>query len=125
MAVNFDRAMIELVREIRRRAPANDKPGIKLANPEILEELAVLYHKSKDIVFKTLIKELFERAGNDSLENFTAETESKKFQSQIYRGQAKLVESKDTSSEPAAEADSEEKAKKRKTRIYRGQVIEI
>ena len=128
MAVNFDRAMIELVREIRRRAPADEKPGIKLANPEILIDLSGLYHKSKDVIFKTLIKELFERAGEDWLENNEEASTPTQFQSQVYRGQTKLVESKTQSeTENIAEESSEEaeKTKKRKTRIYRGQIVEI
>ena len=63
--MNFTKQMIDLVKEIRRRASSEAKPGIKLANPELLEELIPVYQLSTDTVTKALIKELFFVAGED------------------------------------------------------------
>ena len=44
--------MIELVYEIRRRVPSELKPGVKLANPELFDELRDFYFKRADAVAK-------------------------------------------------------------------------
>ncbi|MGQ9427500.1 hypothetical protein ACXYTJ_16565 [Gilvimarinus sp. F26214L] len=61
--MHYSKAMIELVFEIRRRVKSELKPGIKLANPGLMDELAEVYHSSKDTILRTLIKELLNSAG--------------------------------------------------------------
>ncbi|GLS25026.1 hypothetical protein [Marinibactrum halimedae] len=119
MKINFDRAMIELIREIRKKVSPEAKPKIKFANPEIFDELKVIYNKESDVILKALIKELFTRAGDKWLEKLepasSTATEKSDHQTKVYRGQTMLVEKrpKDTST------------KKKRTRVYRGQVVEF
>lgn len=114
--MNFDKSMIDLVREIRRRAPADDKPGIKLANPDLLHELLELHHHCADIITKTLIKELFAMAGDpwpQLLESPTPhEDPDIRYITKVYRGQTQLVPAKDNDNQP-----------KKPQRIYRGQIV--
>ena len=117
--MNFNKPMIDLVREIRRRAPSDFKPGIKLANPELLSELIPWFHSTKDAVVKALVKELFSLAGDEWIEKLdqppsTPEGDSEeKYITKVYRGQTQLVE-------VPAEKSSAEAATER---IYRGQVV--
>lgn len=110
----FNKAMIDLVREIRRRVPTEEKPGIKLANPELLYELSRWYKDGADIVSKALIKELFHIAGDPwpkTLEEEQKE-EGPRYVTKVYRGQTRLEPTKE-------EQDEADKPK----RIYRGQII--
>lgn len=59
----FTRPMIDLAKEVRRRAPTELKPSIKMANPEMFDLLIELYKNSKDAVFRALVKELVSMAG--------------------------------------------------------------
>lgn len=43
LTVKYDRAMIALLREIRRHVASEVKPSIKLANPDLLYELRDIY----------------------------------------------------------------------------------
>lgn len=100
--MNYTRAMIDLVKEIRRRAPSEIKPSIKLANPDLLTELTLILDNSSDIIVVSLIKEFINLADDSwsmsasakkhpSLmpsERAEREKPSAKFSSQrIYRGQ--------------------------------------
>lgn len=60
--MQYTKPMVDLVYEIRRRVDSNLKPSIKMANPEVLKELAD-YHHSADNICKALIKELLFLAG--------------------------------------------------------------
>ena len=117
--MNYSKAMIDLISEARRRAPSEDKPSIKLANPDVLSELNKIYHNSKDTVLKAIIKEAFNLAGEgwpDKLIEKTEEEHSAKgprFVTKVYRGQTQLVEV----------ATSVDAAKSRSKKIYRGQVV--
>lgn len=55
--------MIDIIREIRRRSSDDVKDSIKLANPNIIDELIVLYHNSNDPIVIALVKELCVLAG--------------------------------------------------------------
>jgi hypothetical protein len=112
--MNFDKPMIDLVREIRRRAPSDFKPNIKLANPELLNGLLEIHRSSNDTVTKTLIKELFVMAGSpwpEALKESQAPDES--FITKVYRGQTQLV------AVPKEKTQKPEKPQK----IYRGQPV--
>lgn len=63
--MQYTKPMIDLVYEIRRRVEPDMKPGVKMANPELLKELADYYHQAKDTITKTLIKELLALAGDE------------------------------------------------------------
>jgi len=108
--------MIELVFEIRRRVPSDIKPSIKLANPDLLQELITYYRGSRDVVTKALTKELVHLAGApwpDRLENKSLDAPTRQV-TKVYRGQVTLVE-----------APSPDKPKKvSPNRIYRGQIMD-
>lgn len=99
--MQYTKPMIELVYEIRRRVDADTKPSVKMANPDMLKELAEFHHRTKDTVTKTLIKELLFLAGEEwlALLNPPVLTESVSLQSKqvvkVYRGQTILVEAHD------------------------------
>lgn len=95
--MQYTRPMIDLVYEIRRRVDAEMKPSVKMANPEMLRELAEYYQRTKDTITKTLIKELLflagaewaallEPGGNDTAANHPRQLVK------VYRGQTILVE---------------------------------
>ncbi len=114
--MNFNKPMIDLIREIRRRASSDSKPTIKLANPNLLHELIPIHHTCGDTITKTLIKELFSMAGApwpEALEHPQA-VEDQRFVTKIYRGQTQL--------EPAATQVTHEVHDKPKL-IYRGRVV--
>lgn len=127
--MNFNKPMIDLVRELRKRAPAEEKPGIKLANPDLMQEMIPWFHCTKDVVVKALIKELFEYAGEDwpdklaaveklgsASEKTAPAADGKRYVTRVYRGQTQLVE-----------VTSEDKTSRtpRTQRVYRGQVVRI
>ncbi len=114
--------MIDLVREIRRRAPSEEKPSIKLANPDLFSDLIPWYQSTKDAVVRALIKELFYHAGetwsealDKVLEHDEVATNLKnvKYATKVYRGQTQLVE---IAPKEASTSTSTQK-------MYRGQVI--
>ena len=116
----YTKAMIDLLKEARRRAPAEDKPAIKLANPDVMTEVQRLYFKSRDVVFKAIVKELFELAGAPwdqalKIPAPTAETAKDGYILKSYRGVTQLLERAEQ-----AHQTSPEHSKKR---VYRGQVI--
>lgn len=117
--MNYNKAMIDLISEVRRRAPSDDKPSIKLANPDVLSEINTLYHSSKDTVLKAIIKETFHLAGEGWPEKLIDAVESDeedigpRYITKVYRGQTQLIEV------PAKTEVSSSNNKK----IYRGQVV--
>jgi len=119
--MNYSKSMIDLISESRRRASSEDKPSIKLANPDVLVELNRIYHKSNDTVLKAIIKETFNLAGEGWPEKLLEPAEEEevlsngpRYITKVYRGQTQLVE-------VAPEGFSESKA--RSERVYRGQVV--
>ncbi|MGD8176060.1 hypothetical protein [Marinimicrobium sp. ARAG 43.8] len=122
--MQYTKPMIELVFEIRRRVPADVKPSVKLANPELLDELADYHHRCRDVICQTLIKELLQLAGDpwdhalsdakQQAEEAQAAARPRKI-TKVYRGQVTLEES------PPKNSDED---KSRRKRVYRGQVIE-
>lgn len=115
--MQYSKPMIDLVYEIRRRVDTGMKPSIKLANPEMLQELADYHHRCKDTVTRTLIKELLSLTGAPWLEQLNDPTDGAKIPPQVakvYRGQVSLVNA------PIADAAKPQKP----VRIYRGQVVE-
>ena len=120
--MNYSKAMIDLISEARRRAPSEDKPSIKLANPDVLLELNNLYHKSTDAVLRAIIKEAFLLAGDPWPEKLAEkeqqeEEESKgpRYITKVYRGQTQLIE-------VAPEEESKQEKQPAK-KIYRGRVV--
>lgn len=104
--MQYTKPMIDLVYEIRRRVDADMKPSVKMANPDMLKELADYHHQAKDTITKALIKELLFLAGDQwrqLLEPVTVEpikTEAVKAPEipkqvvKVYRGQTILVEAR-------------------------------
>ena len=118
--MNYSKAMIDLISEARRRAAREDKPSIKLANPDVLLELNKIYHNSNDTVLKAIIKETFHLAGEGWPDKLIEPTEEEqpikgpRFITKVYRGQTQLIE-------VAPEGYDDKKTKTE--RIYRGRVI--
>lgn len=117
--MQYTKPMIELVYEIRRRVPSELKPGVKLANPDLFNELISHYqNKGANTVTKALIKELLSLAG----ENWVTELENQNsdkgngHQTKMYRGLISL-EKKNTQEAKIARSNQSKK------KIYRGQVI--
>lgn len=124
--MQYTKAMIDLIQEARRRAPSKKKPDIKLANPNIFNELIQLYDQSKDHIFKTLVKEIINLAGDPWLEKLhigsienTIEKPSN-YWVKVYRGQTQLIKKKDSEKlnhiYPSLEKDSSKL-------VYRGQKV--
>jgi len=118
--MNYSKAMIDLISGARRRAPSEDKPSIKLANPDVLTELNKIYHGSNDAVLKAIIKETFYLAGEGWPEKLVEEIEEDehskgpRYITKVYRGQTQLIE-------VVPEGSMTNKPKT--ARIYRGQAI--
>lgn len=97
--MQYTKPMIDLVYEIRRRVDANMKPSVKMANPDVLKELAEYHHHTKDNITKTLIKELLFLAGPTWVALLEPTKSSNEKPSdhpkqvvKVYRGQTTLVE---------------------------------
>lgn len=97
--MQYTKPMIDLVYEIRRRVDADMKPSVKMANPELLKELADYHHHTKDTITKTLIKELLFMAGDQwpqllepNAEKVPKAPEIPKQVVKVYRGQTILVD---------------------------------
>lgn len=125
--MTYTKPMIDLIREIRRRVPVDAKPSIKLANPEILDELLVLYRNSSDNIFKALVRDLMSMAGGDWSSRLESTAQSSfddgqgRLIARVYRGQTSLVEALSAKGESPADDDS--RRQERRKRVYRGQVI--
>ncbi len=131
--MQFTKPMIELVFELRRLVPSELKPAIKLANPDLFDELYDYYQSQATSVTKALIKELFHLAGDpwhSWLASGDANVAAAPQQALVYRGQTQWVAQEDGKTAAAPESDNraapETDAAKiqRKTRIYRGQIIQ-
>lgn len=118
--MNYSKALIDLISEARRRVPSEDKPSIKLANPDVLLELNKIFQKSNDSVLKAIIKEAFHLAGDGWPEKLTQEEESietepkPRYITKVYRGQTQLIEVK---------PESYDENSNKTQRIYRGAVV--
>lgn len=113
--MNFTRAMIDLAKEIRRRAPAEDKPSIKMANPDLFTELGKLYQHTNDAVMKALIKEICELAGDPWKDVLTSPESKPETVVRTYRGSTIFSQKQETAREEKPPVPK---------RIYRGQVVQ-
>ncbi|WP_299772375.1 hypothetical protein [uncultured Pseudoteredinibacter sp.] len=102
--MRFNKHMIDLLREIRRRVPSHQKPAIKLANPELISELYDAFEQSRDSICKVLIREFIEqnRSLDDPLYDVNASGKM------VFDQLQKTNKNKDD----------------RPKRVYRGQIIE-
>lgn len=117
--MQFTKPMIDLVFEVRRLSPSELKPAIKLANPELFDELKKLYYQQKSAVLKALIKELFALAGGDwPARLLRPTTQPIKQKVNVYRGQVMHQDSP-----PKNNSTANKEASQSRKRIYRGQVV--
>lgn len=144
--MQYTKPMIDLVYEIRRRVDADMKPSVKMANPELLVELAEYHHHTKNTITKALIKELLFLAGDEwPLLLEPAKTESVKSQEihkqvvKVYRGQIILEDAphpasasdEDTTNQNASSGglfselltNTKPAAHNKPVRMYRGQPV--
>ena len=61
--LNIDRPMVSLFFEIKRNMPFEYRDDIKLAAPDIGEQLISIYEDSKNDTLKELIEAFMDRAG--------------------------------------------------------------
>ena len=108
--MQYSKPMIELVYEIRRRVPTQLKPSIKLANPELFDELLDHYQGNADTIVKALIKELLLLAGEPWSKSLKSNGD---YVTKSYRGTIMLEQHKPESSHQAQASP----------RMYRGQVV--
>lgn len=120
--MTFTKPMIELVYEIRRTCPSELKPAVKLANPELFDELSEYYHGNASAVSKALIKELFLLSGTEWADRLlTKPTEANpKQQVKVYRGLTIFEDIK----EPSRSGSAADPEKRKPKKIYRGRVVE-
>lgn len=116
--MQYSKPMIELVFAIRRFVSSDLKPSIKLANPDLFSELQRVYNTVSDAVIRALIKELFHLAGSPWPNRLEQNNEATPQSLRVYRGGIQLIDKPVTATKETPEA-----AIKRKTRIYRGQVV--
>lgn len=131
--MQYTKPMVDLVYEIRRRVDAELKPGVKMANPELLKELADYHHQSKDTITKALIKELLFMAGPPWATLLEpAQLDNKELPRQVvkvYRGQTVLEEAHQESAGAEPEVVRSEiinpiaPVVEKPVRMYRGQPI--
>ena len=111
----YSKAMIDLIHEARKRVPAEVKPMIKLANPDLLEEFYNLYQESEDSILKMIISDLFELAGDPwsgiLIEDNRAE--------EVEVGSRNLFRFVESTLQPKPSSNRA----KTKQRIYRGQMV--
>lgn len=119
VGMQYTKPMIELVFEIRRYTPSDLKPSIKLANPELFDELHKYYYQGASAASKALIKELFFLAGDEWHERLKTESDLPKQSFRAYRGLMGL-----TDKPSVDELEEETTTKARRKRVYRGQAIE-
>lgn len=115
--MQFSKAMIELVYEIRRSTRNELKPRIKLANPKLFEELKNLYFNEATIVSKALIKELFNLAGPEWSNQLKNPSELALLQVDTGSQRKSAAHQK-----PAVPMDKAQ-LNQMKKRIYRGRVV--
>lgn len=133
--MNYTKPMIELVYEIRRMVPSELKPSVKMANPELFDELAQHYHSDAKTITKALIKELLHLAGEEWSELLEAsqaeeatnkaDVKSHSHSAKMYRGVVSLVEKRLANQDNSVKTDVDVGDKPAATpkRVYRGQVI--
>ena len=117
--MQYSKAMIDLMKEARRRAPTDQKAAIKLANPDVLAVLLDIYQLSRDAVFRAIVKELVELAGEpwySRLKTPEKKVEGGGYIVKSYRGVTQLLDRP----EPEVSAAKREHSRKR---VYRGQVV--
>jgi len=124
--MTFDKAMIDIVMKIRRRASSDDKYSIKLTNPDLLETLVKVYRSSEDSVLRALTRELMEmvdspwleRLDSDKTDDGSDSVASSNSITRMYRGSNAQVIEESRSFGQATKAGERVKQK-----IYRGQVV--
>lgn len=113
--MKFTRPMIDLAKEIRRRAPTEVKASIKMANPELFDELARIYDRSKDTVMKALIKEICSMAEQPWSQKEFPEPQEQKHSVKDY-----IAQIAQTSLNKIAETETSSEQPKK---IYRGRAV--
>lgn len=115
MTVKYDRAMIDLLREIRRHVTSDLKLNLKLANPDLLYELRDIYRSHDNAVINALIKELYFKAGPEwMIQLEEVNIEQKNVTLKVYRGHQQLVET----------APEQGSSTNKTPKMYRGQPVD-
>lgn len=61
--MQYNHLMTDIVFSIRSRLSPQHKQNIKTSNPELLGDLADIYHNTQDLTLRSFIEELMEHAG--------------------------------------------------------------
>jgi hypothetical protein len=110
--MNYSKAMIDLVQELRKRLDVELGLKIRISDPQLLDHLCEYFYQSCNVGTKALIKELLLLAGESWYSRVAPEVDASS-RSKIYRGQV-MDEGSSTAviNKP-----------KSSVRIYRGRVI--
>ena len=63
METQFNKAIVQLIHEIKKHAPNEFQNKIVLNNPALFPELLDMYYRTDNIILNALIRELFEQIG--------------------------------------------------------------
>jgi hypothetical protein len=63
IAMQYNHSMTDIVFAIRARVTFSQKPAIKTSNPELLGDLAEIYHDTLDLTLRAQIEQLMTLAG--------------------------------------------------------------
>jgi len=107
--MNFSRDMIDLVFQIRRQLPSEERKQIKLTNPDLFAILTSLYQLSAESSVKENIRQLFDIAQQQG------HLEGSDPGNLNYRG-AQVQDAEDA-------PQAVDVNKKKTLRVYRGQVV--
>ena len=118
--MQYTKSMIDLVFQIRKTAPAEVRPYIKLTNPDLFDYLVDIYSRFEEGRLRKLVKQLLTLAGPAWLELLaegSAGMRNTQGNARMYRGQ--VVDALEASPEPQAQP-----ATKKREMTYRGQKIQ-
>ena len=108
--MNIDRYMAKVFFEVKRSLPPQLQTDMKISSPDIGNIMVRLYLDSQDDNIKRLSEVFLERAGKDWVDKIRPKKS-------YYRGAEILSEHKD-------EDKPNRRGKHKRTRIYRGQVVD-
>lgn len=77
--MQYNQPMIDLVYAIRGHLTPSEKRSIKTTNPELLEDLADIYHGSENVHLRTAIEHLLRLAGATWFDLLKKEARTSKF----------------------------------------------
>ena len=106
--MQYNRKLINLVFDIKRTLPDEQKDEFKVSAPDLLDRVVDIYHNTRDAATRDLSKRFLELAGHEVPEN----------KPRTYRGMVMAEEQKPRKSE------SESGETSRPVKMYRGRIVD-